>query len=109
MIEEYPEKPPTCHRLYHIMLYRVHLTELATLVVIGTDCISSRNSKQIEYHIKCYKLLRICVMGTITTLLSLYIILFVLLFFCYCISLFLTECIDTNPQQLVALYVILDL
>jgi len=44
MIEEYPEKPPTCYRLYHIMLYRIHLTELATLVVIGTDCIGIRNS-----------------------------------------------------------------
>jgi hypothetical protein len=36
------------HKLYHIMLYRVHFTwtwlELITLVVIGTDCIGSCKS-----------------------------------------------------------------
>jgi len=34
-------------KLYHMMLYRAHLTcagfELTTLVVIGTDCIGSFN------------------------------------------------------------------
>jgi hypothetical protein len=42
------EKPTTCHKSLkfdHIMLYQVHLAsvgfELAMLVVIGTDCISS--------------------------------------------------------------------
>jgi hypothetical protein len=38
-------------KLYHIMLYRIHLTwagfELTTLVVIGTDCIGSCKS---NYH-----------------------------------------------------------
>ena len=39
------------HKLYYIMLYRVHLTmnrfELTTLVVIGTDCTGSCKS---NYH-----------------------------------------------------------
>ena len=33
-------------KLYHILLYRIHI-ELTTLVVIGTDCICSGKSK---YH-----------------------------------------------------------
>ena len=52
-------------KLYHIMLYRVHLTwvgfELTTLMVIGTDCIGGCNYHMITTMTATFNLCCFCI------------------------------------------------